>query len=1063
MASIPKLAKQNTKAEKAEVNPMINPTLEEIQSLRDFYTSVTPQQKDKILDRSMIRNKENNTLLKVPLLCNINEMDKFGEGIYFYFFFTKHFMTIFGVLSLISIATIVFYGVTSGWNSSSSSSILISVSMANSPYINFTRDNWERIANKTAPAEIANKYDKSIIYLYIQQLLIMLSNLTMLIGYLVFKYRMLKVGKDIRRKNINASQYAVELRDLPSDISVQEVREYMKQFGEVIKVDFGRRFNGTLMLLVKLAQLRFKAFEVKHKRLVFKDRRKLQRIIKKINKISEEVSQKFKLHNITISEIENLSKINSFVIFNNVDSVTKMKNAFLEDEKRTFRQFICCEKPPKNENLKIRGKKPLIYTPDLPENINWENLEYPLYQKRLKLFGVAMISTLLITISVFLTLLLTCLDEVSFDYTCETVLSYAQVLANPTNENVYCYCDSLGISSIFSSDESVSICSGYYTDMIKTFSISTAISIVIVAVNKISEFIIFKLVEYIKFQSKTAILTTKVTFTLISDIINSLFVICIVYGRISGFSTVDFFNNIFQMHLNITMTFSSFSRKWFFLPGSKLTVSGFIFIAAGPVFSFFIYLALYIYNRYKLNRAKTVHEAKKAIPRAFDFERIKDYLLIIYLAMVFGGGIPLLFIIGFIYFILGYWSDKIIVLRFSRRPQAYSFEYIDAVCNTIPVAIILHIAFSLYMIGSWDLYTTVDQGLLRNPSNRLDIMIWNSISKSIVLSIYGLIVFSIIVGEIFFHNIFKRFFNRRNQKVSNRIGTYRENYALIKYFGIPNYNFLLNKKYHELLKTEIVNNISLDEFLKSPNPNVKDSIAKLKNQTSVVDIEVQPQGIVDPLVKDSLAAIKAAQESSRPKISSNVVYSNQVQQETKIQPNYLLEQDEIEMKVEKEAQLIVEEDENGKIKVMDKEGGEVLLLILDEDEDEQHKSMIQDVYDKYISENANYTKNVEIEVNQQNSANLLNSKIDSKKSPSREILNDQKKPGSIAEHNPEVLEQNLEKESLISHDQNLSKEISAQQKNEDNVDSAKVNSHASAASLEQHVSTDVNGKNNSSL
>merc|ERR1719228_282455 len=80
--------------------------------------------------------------------------------------------------------------------------------------------------------------------------------------------------------------------------------------------------------------------------------------------------------------------------------------------------------------------------------------------------------------------------------------------------------------------------------------------------------------------------------------------------------------------------------------------------------------------------------------------RMAQSMNIICCIMVYSGGMPILYAIGFLYCMLAYWLDKYALLRGSRRPPGYSAAIIKACMALIPLAAFLHSIFSGFVLGN---------------------------------------------------------------------------------------------------------------------------------------------------------------------------------------------------------------------------------------------------------------------------------------------------------------------------------------------------------------------------
>jgi hypothetical protein len=91
------------------------------------------------------------------------------------------------------------------------------------------------------------------------------------------------------------------------------------------------------------------------------------------------------------------------------------------------------------------------------------------------------------------------------------------------------------------------------------------------------------------------------------------------------------------------------------------------------------------------------------------------HLAFIFTVMLYSCGLPILLPILFVYFVLSFWIDKLmsknvynmIVLRFYKEPPRYSQWIHQAVIRILPLATIFHMALSLWIYGTPEIFPNV--------------------------------------------------------------------------------------------------------------------------------------------------------------------------------------------------------------------------------------------------------------------------------------------------------------------------------------------------------------------
>ena len=78
----------------------------------------------------------------------------------------------------------------------------------------------------------------------------------------------------------------------------------------------------------------------------------------------------------------------------------------------------------------------------------------------------------------------------------------------------------------------------------------------------------------------------------------------------------------------------------------------------------------------------------------------------IFVVLMYCGAVPLMIPVCFIYLILRYWVDKYQVLKFYKKPPRYEANIFDIQMILIWIAIIFHLAFSLWIYTNQQIFPT---------------------------------------------------------------------------------------------------------------------------------------------------------------------------------------------------------------------------------------------------------------------------------------------------------------------------------------------------------------------
>lgn len=80
--------------------------------------------------------------------------------------------------------------------------------------------------------------------------------------------------------------------------------------------------------------------------------------------------------------------------------------------------------------------------------------------------------------------------------------------------------------------------------------------------------------------------------------------------------------------------------------------------------------------------------------------RLAQTMNVIFVILMYSAGMPAMYILGCLYCIVCYWTDKIILLRASSKPPSYSDKIMRFCMNMFPLAALLHIFMACWTFGS---------------------------------------------------------------------------------------------------------------------------------------------------------------------------------------------------------------------------------------------------------------------------------------------------------------------------------------------------------------------------
>ena len=170
-------------------------------------------------------------------------------------------------------------------------------------------------------------------------------------------------------------------------------------------------------------------------------------------------------------------------------------------------------------------------------------------------------------------------------------------------------------------------------------------------------------------------------------------------------------------------------------------------------------IGIWVYSRLSLEynsaNAVTQHDLNRLYegPDFFLAERYGEWLALIFICLVFAGGMPsvMIALAGFTWG--AYYLDRYLLFNFCAKPLLYDAQLAQFALNVIPVGVIAHLATSAWMFGNahLDSYVVEDMGFSLgswtfDPDNGFDVVGHiRRLNASGFLTVLGIIVIALLL------------------------------------------------------------------------------------------------------------------------------------------------------------------------------------------------------------------------------------------------------------------------------------------------------------------------------
>lgn len=214
--------------------------------------------------------------------------------------------------------------------------------------------------------------------------------------------------------------------------------------------------------------------------------------------------------------------------------------------------------------------------------------------------------------------------------------------------------------------EEYALCSGYFYDYYFALFFGSAMSVAIVVINTILKTVMIKLIKYIGEDTHSAQLKSITNGVFVAQYFNTGFLMLLSY---SNFAEVGLpFANLFDG------PYYDFTTEWYAVVGWKLTQT-MIINAFMPVVEFCIaYSMKWFFRRQDRSGTKDEYKTKKTSlqlyidlysgPEYFIHFKYSGVLNVVFVTMMYGAGVPMLFVVAAFTFWLLFSCERLLVAYF---------------------------------------------------------------------------------------------------------------------------------------------------------------------------------------------------------------------------------------------------------------------------------------------------------------------------------------------------------------------------------------------------------------
>jgi hypothetical protein len=768
-------------------------------------TKKHPLSGDQIVDFLRPHGFENDNIKTLTLRDSITKFRIFGPGFYFYFYFLRFFAIVFFVMMIVSVPSLVINSTGSGIGTKAESFKLLRTVIGNiSPT---PSDNSE-------PKEGEWSMSKNEAVYWVELLTDLTYSVIFLVSVIVFKFKVMVEKHKIDQECVTAANFSLHVTNLPDkEFTREDLGNFFANIidSKIIAINFTYKFNDSLDNFVRLRRFNFKFFKTKRDPDIPEEKQKkiLDKLRKQIKKEQEIIKKKTNCTELRKFEDLDIyfTKLEAYVIFN--DSLAPFKIYQKYQEAPSW--FLC--KKDKDSKLEFKGSKLKISDPDYPSNIKFENLEKSNITRAIKLFFIAVLSLAIIFLFFLLNVHLNnrLSNQNLVEVVCDSTTTLQDVLAAKNTSNYdsvqKCFCDNLEITKLIT-NENWTVCDSYYGQKIVSITLSLLVAIIISLVNILLEIVIGYLVKFVKFSTRSIELSVIIFFSAFMIYVNVIWTAVFMnsrqfYRSVACIASFESCNEVY----NLTNNF--FDRTWYENISAKIILVLLIYIFLPHLFYTVISKLLFKIQRWWANKATLqISYIKRQMPVLFDIVQGYMFILgVVFSGFTLAGGIPILITFLFFTFVIVYWCHKYLFLYHSSKPLVLNFLIIDYITKTLPLALLIHLGFSIAFFGEDSIFPSRNRN--RESIETFGQEIWRRFGNCLPLSIMAVVTMSWMILDLLLYNRISVAFKTwkiSKQNISNY--TYIDNIKRIRYTSSPTYDFRQVPKFRHLVDIWKSTNIS---------------------------------------------------------------------------------------------------------------------------------------------------------------------------------------------------------------------------------------------------------------
>ena len=282
------------------------------------------------------------------------------------------------------------------------------------------------------------------------------------------------------------------------------------------------------------------------------------------------------------------------------------------------------------------------------------------------------------------------------------------------SNSMSCYCHGLALSVPVTRDTVTLLkaqCAPYILDRVEVLAWRIGAVVLVVVINAVMKVIMRVLVNFEFWHSVTDVEKSVMIKTYVAQLFNTALLTLVIGADLPEVN--QYLKGTPLEGGMFAGAYRDFDTKWYSEVGLALTIT-LVSQSLAPRLIVYVLLGVKsIQRRFLKSRALTQKDLDD-IFLGLDFDISEEYaevLMLVTMVLMYGSGMPVLYLVGCVALLLKMWQDKYVLLRRCRKPVRMSSQLAQSTVSVMLTSAILHLCFGIWMHSHFET-PRIDQALI---------------------------------------------------------------------------------------------------------------------------------------------------------------------------------------------------------------------------------------------------------------------------------------------------------------------------------------------------------------